>query len=173
MNIVLCGMPCCGKSKTARVLSSITGWRVYDTDTMVEREFGSIKTLFQKFGESGFRMREGVCVDKACEHDGIIISTGGGTLLDEKNALKLKEKGKLVFLDVPVGILIKRAKRSTGRPLLDGDVEANMTKLYEDRRGIYLKYSDVVIDANMLHSYDLAKKILNELGLEKYVPKAE
>lgn len=124
-NIVLVGMPGCGKSTCAALLSQITGRECIDTDALIVENSGeNIPDIFAKYGESEFRKRETEAVRSAGKLAGKIIATGGGAILKEENRIALRENSSVIFLKAPVDTLA-----TDGRPLSkDAETLQNMLK---------------------------------------------
>ena len=154
MNVILIGMPGSGKSRIGRELSFATHLEYVDTDALIRNKYGDIDKIFQDCGEEYFRDRETEAVKKASEKDGIIISTGGGTVLREENVKVLKANGVFIYLKASEDTLIRRTA-SSNRPLLKGGTD-KLKKLYKERCPIYEKYADLVLDAD---GDDIARKI--------------
>ena len=141
-NIVLIGMPGSGKSTIGQRLSQKLGRRFADTDTMVEREHGSIPEIFKGQGEHVFRQYEHEAAVAVAKLENTVISTGGGIILNERNMQALGETGVIVFLDRPLKMLIDDTDTSS-RPLL-ADGKKALTALYEKRYPLYQKYADMI-----------------------------
>ena len=142
-NIVLVGMPSCGKTTIANELALLTGREVIDTDCEVEKRAGvTISQIFEKEGEGAFRKLESEVVGDAASRSCVIISTGGGVPLNDENVKKLSRNGIILFLDRGVDKLVA----TSDRPLAKS-VEA-IRKLYKKRYPIYVKCADVRIDSN-------------------------
>jgi shikimate dehydrogenase len=98
-NIVLVGMPGCGKTRVGRALSELTGRPFVDTDELVEREWGArIADMIECDGEAAFREREHTAVLSAAKQGGRIIATGGGAPLFARNRTALKQNGRMFYL---------------------------------------------------------------------------
>lgn len=150
-NIVLTGMPACGKSTVARLLSERTGRTVYDTDALiVEREGMEITDIFAKHGEEYFRDAESAVIHDISQTGGCIIATGGGAVLRDKNISALKSNGKLYFIDKPLEELIP----TDDRPLANS-ADA-IRKRYSERCATYCNTADEVIKASGENSSALA-----------------
>src|SRR5215216_6455311 len=86
MNIVLIGYRGSGKSSIGRILAARTGRPFVDTDELITTAAGmSIKEIFAREGEPGFRAREALAIQQACEKDNQIIAAGGGAILNPAN----------------------------------------------------------------------------------------
>lgn len=140
-NIVLIGMPGCGKSTVGRILAGRSGRRLIDTDSLTESDCGMrISEMFERYGEEYFRDRETEAVKSAAAQSGCVIATGGGAVLRPENVAALKQNGRLYFLDRPVEQLIP----TRDRPLA-GSAEA-IRRRYEERYGIYTACADTRIE---------------------------
>ena len=142
-NIVLIGMPASGKSTVGRMLEKKLSRKVFDSDKYIEhREKISIPEIFATKGEEYFRDLESCVIKELSTKSGIIIATGGGSVLRDKNVDNLKKNGRLYFIDRPLTKLIP----TSNRPLASNakDIE----KRYNERYGIYSRVADVRIDSN-------------------------
>ena len=142
-NIVLIGMPASGKSTVGRMLEKKLSRKVFDSDKYIEhREKISIPEIFATKGEEYFRDLESCVIKELSTKSGIIIATGGGSVLRDKNVDNLKKNGRLYFIDRPLTKLIP----TSNRPLASNakDIE----KRYNERYGIYSRAADVRIDSN-------------------------
>ena len=140
-NIVLVGMPGCGKSTLARLISEKTGRECVDTDSLVELCGESIPQIFDKYGETEFRNRETQAVKSVAKEQGRIIATGGGAILREENRTALRENSTVIFLNAPVERLA-----TNGRPL-SKDTET-LRKMYEQRLPLYLETADLTVEVD-------------------------
>lgn len=156
-NVVLIGMPACGKSTIGRFLEKMLGRQAFDSDKIIEKnEKRSIPDIFREGGESVFRDIESEVIAKLSDRCGIIISTGGGSILREKNVDNLKKNGRLYFIDRPLSQLIP----TSNRPL--ASTAEDIERRFNERYGIYCGVSDVRIDANG-SAPSVAEKIINDL----------
>lgn len=140
-NIVLVGMPGCGKSTLARLISEKTGRECVDTDSLVELCGESIPQIFDKYGETEFRNRETQAVKSVAKEQGRIIATGGGAILRQENRTALRENSTVIFLNAPVERLA-----TNGRPL-SKDIET-LRKMYEQRLPLYLETADLTVEVD-------------------------
>lgn len=139
-NIVLIGMPGCGKTTIGKILSRKLNMDFYDVDKYIEQK--TTKTIPELFaiGESHFRDVEEECVREVSKKTKRVISTGGGVVLRENNILNLKRNGIIIFINRPLENIIGDVDTTT-RPLLKDGVE-RLKKLYEDRIDLYKGYCD-------------------------------
>ncbi len=138
-NIVLVGMPGCGKSTLARLLANALGKEVADTDAAVEQHAGkTIPTIFVEQGEAAFRRLEANAVQELGKSGGKVIATGGGTILTEENRDALRQNAVVVFLERELDALA-----TNGRPL-SKNREA-IEELYKQRLPLYREVADVTV----------------------------
>jgi len=139
-NIVLIGMPGCGKTTIGKVLSRKLKMEFFDVDKYIEKKTSkTIPEIFEN-GEAYFRDIEEACVKEVSEGYNKIISTGGGVVLRENNILNLKRNGIIIFINRPLERIIGDVDTAT-RPLLKDGVE-RIKKLYETRIDLYTNYCD-------------------------------
>ena len=144
-NIVLIGMPACGKSTIGDWLSKKIGYPLLDTDKYLEeKENRIISDIFSNEGEGYFRNLETKYLKELSEKEGLIISTGGGAVKKKENIDILKKNGIIIFLNREINDISKENHKH--RPLLQ-DIN-NIQKLYDERIDLYKKYSDIIIKNN-------------------------
>ena len=138
-NIVLVGMPGCGKSTLGEDLAVRLGRPFLDLDHRASELAGKpIPQIFKEDGEPAFRALESRVAREAGRGRGQVLATGGGVLLDPENVLALKQNGLLIFVDRPLHRLAR-----TGRPLSeDGDA---LRRMEEARRPLYETHSDLTV----------------------------
>lgn len=142
-NIVLIGMPGCGKSTFGKRLAKKMGRSFYDADTVLEeREARTIKDFFAE-SEDAFRAAETRTLAYLAELEGVVIATGGGAVKRAENMALMKRKGVVVFLDRKPEQILANIE-GDARPLLAADKQ-RIFKLYEERINLYRKYADKII----------------------------
>lgn len=149
-NVVLIGMPGCGKTTIGKKAAEVLGKTFIDTDDEIVKFAGmSIPDIFSKYGEEKFRDIESDVIKNVSGMQSAVIATGGGAVLRERNVSLLKQNGFTVFIDRPVDKLVTTSDRplSSNRDLL--------LRRYSERYGIYCGSAQAKIDA----SDDLEKNI--------------
>ena len=149
-NIVLCGFMGCGKTSVGRRVAKLMGRQFCDLDHFIEQQSGmTVTEIFAKEGEEGFRIREAHAVAECAGKEGLVIASGGGTVLYPANVECFhRHGGKILFLDVPVAALQERLKNDKRRPLLQRPNRRQViAELYEKRCPLYRAAADLVIDA--------------------------
>ena len=142
-NIVLIGMPGCGKTTFGKRLARRVSLSFYDADEVLEqREQRTIKNFFAE-SEDAFRSAETRTLAYLSELEGVIIATGGGAVKRAENMELLKRKGVVVFIDRKPEQMLGNIV-GDARPLLAADKQ-RIFKLYEERIDLYRKYADKII----------------------------
>lgn len=137
-NLILIGMPGCGKSTLGRILSQQLGRPFVDADVYLEERVGcSISELFAQEGEEGFRTREMEVLSELGRQSGLILATGGGCVTREENYPSLHQNGTIVFLERALTELDR-----SGRPLSQ---EADLEAMYAKRAPHYRRFADVCV----------------------------
>ena len=145
-NIVLIGMPGCGKSTFGKRMAKRLQLPFYDADTVLEeREQRTIKAFFAE-SEDAFRAAETRTLAYLAECDGAVIATGGGAVKRAENMELLKRGGVVVFIDRnPENIIGCIA--GDARPLLAADKQKLYT-LYNERIALYRRYAETHYQRN-------------------------
>ncbi|MCD6459544.1 shikimate kinase [bacterium] len=161
-NIVLFGFMGTGKSLIARKLRDILGLEVIDMDTLIQqREGKSISKIFAENGEPYFREIEKKTAIELAEQQGVIISTGGGVVLNEENIKNLSKNGVCVCLQAEPETIFERVKPETHRPLLQTDNPLETIKNILNKRKInYLKVPYKIVTDNKTPE-QICEEILN------------
>jgi shikimate kinase len=138
-NIVLIGFMGTGKSTVGKILAKKMGREIVDVDQKIEeKEKRRIAEIFEKDGEAAFRLLEKQAVKAVASGSKLVITTGGGVVLDSENVSMLKANGILVLLQATPQTIHQRVKGSRHRPLLRaGDAQDEISKLLEARRPYY------------------------------------
>jgi len=144
---VLIGFMGAGKSAVGRALAERLGFRLYDTDAIVEESAGrTIADLWDAEGEEGFRAREHDAVLLACAGSGRVIACGGGAVLEIRNYGILKGAGTVVYLRAPAEVLRARLGIALDRPLLRDP--GRFDRLLAERRPAYESAADLIVDTD-------------------------
>lgn len=156
-NIVLIGMPSCGKTLTGKALTKYIAKEFVDTDAMVvERAGMPIRDIFEQHGEAFFRQLEREAIAQVAKQNRKIIATGGGAVKDPENMLRLQQNGVIVFIDRELQKLVSTQDRPLSK---DKDAVA---ELYRTRYPLYLSYADLRIENNY-EEEELTKADMDQL----------
>ncbi len=166
-NVALFGPPGSGKSAVGKLLAQHLKRPFLDMDAHIEERAGkSIPAVFAEDGESAFREMEANLCRQLAGESGWVISCGGGALVDPGNRELMEASGRVIFLDCPQEVLLRRTQKADHRPLLSGDKEAQLLALLEKRREVYSSFPNRV-DASGDDPERIAQAalaLLDELG---------
>ncbi len=143
-NIVLIGMPSCGKTSLGKKVARKLKMDFVDIDhVIIENEHRSIPKIFELYEESGFRERETIATKQVSKLSNTVIATGGGIIKNKINIDYLKENGTIVFIDRNLELLVSE---DSNRPLLKN--KDAITLLYNERIQLYKQYAEIRVPNN-------------------------
>jgi shikimate kinase len=169
MNVILTGFRCSGKSSVGKELAARLGREFIDCDAFIERQTGlTIREIFERHGESHFRVIESQALAELAKLDGRVIATGGGAVLKHKNMQALKRNGVVFHLGVAAETAFRRMKEDPATPerrppLTGGDPFAEMKEQVECRKAYYAESADVTIATDGKRLEDVVAEILTHL----------
>ena len=163
-NIFLVGPMGVGKTTIGSQLARKLKYDFVDSDTEIEKRTGvSISLIFDIEGEEGFRKREAKMIEELTQKRHIVLSTGGGSILDETSRQNLRSRGYVVYLKASVNILHERLKKSRNRPLMETDDKLKVIEdLLAEREPLYLAVADVTIKTDGRSAQDVAREIFQQ-----------
>lgn len=138
-NIILVGMPGCGKSTIGALLAEKLGRTYIDADAAIVAKAGiSIPEIFATSGEVAFRQLETAVLSEICKKSGLVIATGGGCVTKEENYPLLHQNGKIVWLQRDISALA-----TDDRPLSQ---QNNLEEMYNTRAPLYQSFADLTVE---------------------------
>ncbi|MCF2661323.1 shikimate kinase [Pseudoflavonifractor phocaeensis] len=138
-NLMLIGMPGCGKTTVGQALAQRLGRKLVDTDVLIEEEAGrTIPEIFAQDGEEAFRRLEHEILCRVSRESGLVIATGGGVVTRPENLDPLRQNSTVIFLRRPLDQL-----PVDGRPVSQAN---NLETLYQRRLPLYQQASDWAVD---------------------------
>ncbi len=155
-----------GKTSVGKQLAQLKKTTFYDSDLEIERRTGvTVSWIFEVEKEAGFRKREEETIADLTTMNDIVMATGGGSIISEKNRERLKSTGIVIYLKVSFEVQFKRTRRrKSTRPLLNQpNPKEKLTKLNQEREPLYRETADLIYDTDQFIPLALAKKILNDI----------
>jgi len=158
-NIILIGMPAAGKSTIGVLLAKTLVLSFTDTDLLIQEKYKkSLCDIIKDNGTKAFLdIEEKVILEN--EFSDSVIATGGSAVYGEKAMNKLKETGKVIYLELSVEEIRKRIGdiKSRGVVLTNG---TTLQDIFNDRKALYEKYADFTVDCNSLTAEQCVEKII-------------
>lgn len=155
-NIILTGMPGCGKTTIAQAIAEKTGREVIDIDKVIELEQKkSVAEIISKFGEETFRNFEHQAILDNCKLSGKVIALGGGAILDPENYPALHQNGKIFFVRRDISLLPTDDRPLSKSPETLMEMQKIRLPLYQDTADVEIENNGTIDEA--------AEKIINLL----------
>jgi shikimate kinase len=168
--LALIGMRGSGKTTVGRELGRLLGGTHVDTDEVIVQRAGrSIADIFATEGEAGFRRRESDVLREVLQSPPDVVSVGGGAVLDPDHVRLLRVAAEVVWLTASPDVLWQRIyndpKTRQSRPALTGLAEVEeLRQILQERRSLYERAADAVIDTTDRSPAQLAQDILKAIG---------
>ena len=163
MNLLLIGMPGCGKSTVGVVLAKAANLDFIDSDLVIQKEMGAkLSQLLDQYGDDGFREIENR-INAQLTVENSIIATGGSVVYGEEAMRHLKEIGTVIYLKLSCEAIEDRL----------GDLHARgvtikpgwtLRDLYNERVPLYEKWADITVDCEHLRLREVVEYIMKRLG---------
>ncbi len=164
-NIVLVGMPGSGKTTLGKLLADKQGMPFMDTDKVFEQEYMITPAeCIKVYGENDFRDKEGCIIKKVLAEKGVVIATGGGSILRQENRLEMMRNATIVYISRDIEKL-----SGAGRPLSSS--KEKIRELYNQRKDIYEGISDyvcTVTEDKIKNTCNSIIELLNARNMNKY-----
>lgn len=144
-NIILIGMPGVGKSTVGVILAKEIGYQFIDSDLLIQKQENMLlKDIIATKGVDGFLVIENQ-VNAAVDADKSVIATGGSAIYGKEAMEHFKKIGTVIYLRCSFSILEKRLSDLKGRGVVLKKGQT-LKNIYDERKVLYEKYADVVID---------------------------
>ena len=165
--IFLIGMMGSWKSTVGRKLAKELNVEFVDIDDCIEEvEKMKVSEIFNEFGEKYFRNIESkIFMDKTSNSANLILSTGGGIILDATNRKILREKGTTFLLEASTNTLAGRIKNTDKRPLLmkSNNINIKLEEIWNERKEFYKKSAKYIISTDNISPEEVIKSIKKKL----------
>jgi shikimate kinase len=165
-NIFLVGPMGAGKSTIGREIADRLHLEFFDSDQEIERRTGAdIAWVFDLEGEEGFRKREETVIEDLSERQGIVLATGGGSVISTNVRNKLSARGIVVYLETTIDKQVARTQRDRRRPLLQTSEEPRtvLENLAVERNPLYEEIADVIVKTDDQSAKVVAHNIIDRL----------
>ncbi|MGP1958375.1 MAG: shikimate kinase AroK [Arsenophonus sp.] len=162
-NIFLVGPMGAGKSTIGRQLAQQLSMEFFDSDQEIERRTGAdVSWIFDLEGEEGFREREEKIISELTEKQGIVLATGGGSIISKETRNRLSSRGVVIYLETTIDKQMIRTQRDKKRPLLQVDEidRKVLEKLAYERNPLYEEIKDITIHTNNQSAKMIANNII-------------
>lgn len=164
MNIVLIGMPGCGKSTVGVVLAKALGMDFVDSDLLIQHSQGMrLHQIIEKVGDNGFRQIENQ-VNADIQSDNCVIATGGSVVYGQQAMEHLRSIGTVVYLQLTYEQVQERLGdlHARGVTMKPGQT---LRDLYDERTPLYEHWAHQTIHCGGLQLRQVVGKILSQLNL--------
>lgn len=153
-NIILIGMPGCGKSTVGKALAKELDRKFVDIDKEIQSRTGkTIPKIFEESGEEGFRKAETEVTADICKASGLVIATGGGCVTRNENYPLMHQNGRIFWIKRDL-----KALPVDGRPLSQ---KTDLEEMYKKRRPLYESFADEIVSSR--ETPELTAKAILEL----------
>ena len=164
-HIFLIGMQGCGKSSLGKRVARETGLSFMDTDAMVAASAGcTVNEFFEKYGEETFRRAETGALSLLTREPPMIISTGGGTVMNPINRHIMRAWGTIVLIDRPLEDILSDIKLDRRPDIRDGGL-SEVERIWHERIPVYRNLADITLKNDQ--GYHMAVYILTRLVRER------
>lgn len=157
-NIILIGMPGCGKSTVGVVLAKTLGYKFIDSDLVIQEKTGQLlHSIISKKGISAFNEIEND-INLSISPEKAVIATGGSAVYGKEAMLHFKSIGRVVYLKLGYSAIEERLGdlNERGVAIKDGQT---LAELYNERIPLYEKYADIIIDCENKMIKEIVKLI--------------
>lgn len=163
-NIILIGMPSCGKSTIGVVLAKVLGYRFVDSDLVIQEETGLLLSeIIDSQGLEGFNRIENR-INASLDYHKAVIATGGSVIYGEDAMEHLRAIGKVIYLELSYETLCERIGDLTARGV-SIKVGQTFKDLYEERKPLYERYADITVHTDHLSIREIVHLLKKELSV--------
>ena len=165
-NIILVGMPGCGKSTIGMLLADrLDDYTLFDIDSFIEKTQGlKIVEIFEKYSEDYFRKLEYDAIKLACHGVRKIISIGGGAFENPDSRGSLLRFGKVFYLKSDLDVLYYRISKDSSRPLLNNENPRQILENLLKKREENFSKAHFIIDTSELYEEEIVNEILGRMN---------
>lgn len=165
-NIFLIGPMGAGKSTIGRQIAQQLSMEFFDSDQELEKRTGAdIAWIFDLEGEEGFRVREEKVINDLTEKQGVVLATGGGSVISKDTRNRLSARGIVVYLETTIDKQMSRTQKDKRRPLLQGGntPRERYEELAQERNPLYEEIADITIKTDEQSAKSMATYIIEKI----------
>lgn len=162
-HLVLVGLMGSGKTTVGRLIAARLGREFHDSDAIIEEQEGrTVREIFETDGEEAFRAIETEVLTRSLAHrEPLVIAAAGGVVLRPGNRAALRASGaRVVWLRADPTVLTERVRTGHHRPLLDGDVEGTLRRMFDDRNDLYREVADAIVTVDNRSVSEVVEAVL-------------
>lgn len=161
-NIVLIGMPGCGKSTVGVLLAKAVGKRFVDTDLLLQEvEDRRLQQILNEKGMDYFLQAEENVMLQVEESDSV-VATGGSAVYSAAGMRQMKQTGAVIYLKLSLSSIEKRLDNIQTRGIAL-ELGETIASLYEKRVPLYERYADITVEAEGLEAEAVVTQIILQM----------
>lgn len=161
-NIILIGMPSCGKSTVGVVLAKALGYGFVDSDLVIQERTGKLLSeIIDEQGVEAFNQIENE-VNASLNYHKTVIATGGSVIYGKEAMEHLGKIGTVVYISLPYEVLCERIGDLTARGVSIHDGQS-FRQLYEERLPLYQQYGEITVEAEGLSIREVVHALKEKL----------
>lgn len=161
-NIILIGMPGCGKSTIGVLLAKNLAYGFLDSDLVIQEQSGrKLQDMINDMGPEAFAAFEDAVNSTLIPHH-TVIATGGSAVYGARAMAHFKEIGTIVYLEAPYEAIEKRIQNFETRGIVIPEGQT-FRDVYNERSALYEKYADITVNADRSDSWDVVEEITTKL----------
>lgn len=165
--IVFVGMPSCGKTKIGKRIAKALELDFIDTDNIIKQRAGrDLSEIIKTSGDDALLKFENEALMTNFKTPAV-IATGGSAVFCTEGMNKLSKESVIVFLDINISTLKSRVKSLEARGVVMGG--KSIEEVYMQRRALYLKYADIIINNDRFNAAQTTVNIINRLVKKGYI----
>ena len=162
-NIILIGMPGCGKSTVGVILAKTLGMGFVDTDLIIQRQQKStLQKLIDAYGLDRFRGFEEQALKSVTDKSDTVIATGGSAVFCPEGMDRLRGNGICLYLDLPIEELKRRLTNITTRGIACRKGEG-LEEIFAEREPLYKRYADITLKCTGFTTEQTVEDIIKNL----------
>ena len=159
MNIILIGMPACGKSTVGVLVAKKLGYSFVDTDLVIQQQQGMLlQQIIDTLGDEALLCAEKSAI-QSLSLQNTVVATGGSAVFSAEAMAHLKKDGIAVYIELPFEIINNRLNNLNTRGVA-GATNKTLAQIFDQRAPYYKKYADITIRAEKMTAEEVADAIV-------------